>query len=64
MKSRKFPSLEAAQEYMRERGELKYFGREGTDARTYVYTLTIGVKVYHILLVENGTLFVMDERYI
>jgi hypothetical protein len=35
-----------------------YWGRDGTDAKTYVYTLTIGIKVYHILLHENGNLTV------
>ena len=63
MKSKQFPSLEEAQAHMKERGDLKYFGREGTDAKTYVYTLTVGMIVYGILLESDGYLRVTDQRY-
>ncbi|MCU6797980.1 hypothetical protein OB236_38230 [Paenibacillus sp. WQ 127069] len=64
MKNEKFSSLEEAQSFMEERGKLKYWGREGTDCSDYVYTLTIGIVVYHILLHKNGTLRVMDKTYL
>jgi hypothetical protein len=64
MQSRKFPTLEDALSYMKERGKVTYWGREGTDAKTYVYTLTIGVKVYDILLHEDGLLRVTGTRYL
>jgi hypothetical protein len=63
MNSKQFPSMEEAKAYMEERGKLIYWGREGTDAKTYVYTLTIGIRVYHILLHENGNLRVIYERF-
>jgi hypothetical protein len=63
MKSKQFPSMEAAKAYMEERGKLIYWGREGTDAKTYVYTLTIGGKVHHVLLEEDGYLRVIYERF-
>jgi hypothetical protein len=64
MKSKQFPSLEEAKEYMKSRGKVTYWGREGTDAKTYVYSLTIGVMVYDILLHEDGLLEVTGERYL
>jgi hypothetical protein len=63
MKSKQFPSLEEAKSYMKSRGKVTYWGREGTDAKTYVYSLTIGHIVYHILLESDGYLRVTDQRY-
>lgn len=63
MQSRKFTSLEEAQEYLKSRGKLKYWGREGIDAKTYVYTLTIGSRVFHLFLHEDGLVRVTDETY-
>jgi hypothetical protein len=60
MKSKQFPSYEEAESYMKERGELKYWGTEGN---AYVYTLTIGIKVYHLLLEDDGLVEVLYERY-
>lgn len=63
MKSRKFTSFEDAVKYCEERGTLKYFGREGSNFEYCVYTLTIGMKVYHLFIYDNGKLVVTDERW-
>jgi hypothetical protein len=63
-KSRKFTTMAEARDYLTERGKLEYFGRDGIDAKTYVYTLTIGVRVYHILLRDDGFVTVTHERYV
>jgi hypothetical protein len=63
MKSKQFPSLEEAKSYMMKRGELKFFGTEGRNPEKLCYTLTIGIKVYHIFMHEDGLLEVYHERY-
>jgi hypothetical protein len=60
MKSKQFPSYEEAVTYMNERGEVKFWGTEG---KAYVYTLTIGIKVYHLLVHDDGLVEVLYERY-
>jgi hypothetical protein len=60
MKSKQFPSLEEAEAYMKERGDLKYWG---TELKAYVYTLTIGINVYHLLVHDDGLLEVLYESY-
>lgn len=64
MKSRKFSTFDEAKDYLESRGKLVYGGRDGIDAKTYVYTLTIGVKVYILLLHEDGLVEVTHERYL
>lgn len=64
MQSKQFPTFDEAKAYLESRGKLVYGGREGTDANTYVYTLTIGIKVYHLFLYEDGLLKVTHERYL
>lgn len=59
MKSQ-FTSHDEAKKYLEDKGELKYWGREVSE---YVYTLTVGVKVYHLLVHPNGKVRVIDERY-
>ena len=63
MKSRKFPSFNEAVSYCEERGSLKYFGRQGDKFEYCVYTLTIGVKIFHINIYDDGRLDVVDERW-
>ena len=63
MKSRKFPSFDDAIKYCEERGSLKYYGREGQHFEYCIYTLTIGNKVYHVNIHDNGLLDVVDERW-
>jgi hypothetical protein len=64
MKSKQFPTLAAAEAYLQSRGKLEYGGREGTDAKTLVYSLTVGGLVYVLLVSEDGLVRVMGERYI
>ena len=61
MKSRQFPSFDDAVKYCEERGSLKYFGREGSNFEYCVYTLTIGNRVYHLFIYDNGKLVVTDQ---
>jgi hypothetical protein len=63
MKSKQFPSLEEAEAYLQSRGKLEYGGREGTDAKTHVYSLTVGMKVYVLLVDETGLVRVIGDRY-
>jgi hypothetical protein len=63
MKSRKFPTFDDAKAYLESRGKLDFFGKVGDRDQCYVYTLTIGVKVYH-LLVTDGLVEVTHERYL
>jgi hypothetical protein len=61
MKSKQFPSLEEAETYLQSSGGvLKLWGTEG---KAYIYTLTIGIKVYHLKVHENGLVEVLYERY-
>jgi hypothetical protein len=63
MKSKQFPSMEEAKAYMMERGKLTYFGTEGWNPEKYGYTLTIGVRVYHLFMYKDGLVEVYHERY-
>jgi hypothetical protein len=61
MKSKQFPSLEEAEAYLNSRGGvLKLWGTEG---KAYIYTLTIGSKVFHLKVHENGLVEVLYDRY-
>lgn len=61
-KSKQFPTIEAAESYLKSCGKLEYGGREGTDAKTYVYSLTIGSRVYVLLVDETGLVRVIGDR--
>jgi hypothetical protein len=62
MKSKQFPNLTDAVSYMEERGKVQYHGVIGYN-EYYVYTLTIGVRVFHVNVYEDGRLVVTHERY-
>ena len=63
MKSRKFPTFEDAKAYMEKAGEVKFFGRAGERYTQCIYTLTVGSRVYHISLHDDGLLEVVDETF-
>lgn len=59
--TRKFPSLEAAQSYLKERGRLEYFGREGRYAEVYIYLLHLpDGRKYHVNVSNEGKVEVME----
>jgi hypothetical protein len=62
MKSKQFPSMEAAKAYMEERGKVEYHGVIGNN-EYYVYTLTIGSRVWMIDIYADGKLVVTGDRY-
>ncbi|MDB5054922.1 MAG: hypothetical protein JWM44_2972 [Bacilli bacterium] len=64
MKSRKFPTFDEAKAYLESRGKLEFFGKVGDRDQCYVYTLTVGVKVYLIFVWNDGLLEVTHERYV
>lgn len=63
MKSRKYTSFEDAVKYCEERGSLKYFGRQGDKFEYCVYTLTIGVKIFHVNIYDDGMVKVTHEGW-
>lgn len=61
MKSKQFPTFNEAMEYLKERGELEYFGRIGQHAETYVYNLKLPTgMIYHLLVHDDGKVEVLE----
>lgn len=48
MKSRQFESHTAATDYLKSHGELKYWGRVGSNAETCLYTITVKGYKYEV----------------
>lgn len=58
---RKYKSYADAKEHLEKHGKLEYFGREGTDAKTYVYKYTRNDgRVYNLLIDEDGSIMIGD----
>jgi hypothetical protein len=58
---RQFPTREEALEYLRERGELQYHGREGHNFEFCVYTYTLESGKKFMLFVHDSGL--VEVRY-
>jgi hypothetical protein len=54
VRQRKFESLEAAKEYLVERGELKFWGRIGNQAEICLYTYKHQGREYTLYIYMDG----------
>lgn len=62
MKCKKYSSSEEAIKDLEQLGELKYFGREGTEANGYVYQYKTEGRTYTLVLYEDGNVVVLDKN--
>lgn len=60
MKSRQFPTFEAAIAFLEERGKLEFFGREGHNCDIFIYNFTCEGRLFHLWIYENGKVEVKE----